>query len=130
MGPTTSNLTLQGNTASTTERASTRPAQQPRPASEPVAVEPAAVEQGQAVSAAEAAEAAESVRQAVEQANDALRRSAVGVEFSLDQGSGRVIVRVVDSETKETLRQIPSEQMLAISRAIDDLRGLLIEQEA
>ncbi len=122
MGPTTSNLTLQGNTASTTERASTRPAQQPRPASEPVAAE-----QAQTVSASEAAE---SVRQAVQQANDALRRSAVGVEFSLDQSSGRVIVRVVDSETKETLRQIPSEQMLAISRAIDNLRGLLIEQEA
>ena len=77
-----------------------------------------------------ASEAAESVRRAVEQANDALRQNAVGVEFSLDQGSGRVIVRVVDSETKETLRQIPSEQMLAISRAIDDLRGLLIKQEA
>ena len=122
MGPTTTNLALQGNTASTTARDSARPAQQPRPAAEPVAVEPS-----QAVSAAEAAE---SVRQAVEQANDALRQSAVGVEFSLDQGSGRVIVSVVDSETKEVLRQIPSEQMLAISRAIDDLRGLLIEQEA
>ncbi len=122
MGPTTSTLTLQGNTASTTARAPTRPAQQPRPASEPVAAE-----QAQTVSASEAAE---SVRQAVQQANDALRRSAVGVEFSLDQSSGRVIVRVVDSETKETLRQIPSEQMLAISRAIDNLRGLLIEQEA
>lgn len=122
MGPTTSNLALQGNTASTTTRASNRPAPQSRPANEPVAVE-----QSQAVSAAEAAE---SVRQAVQQANDALRQSAVGVEFSLDQGSGRVIVSVVDSETKEVLRQIPSEQMLAISRAIDNLRGLLIEQEA
>lgn len=122
MGPTTSNLALQGNTASTTARASTRPEPQPRPASEPVAAE-----QEQTVSASEAAE---SVRRAVEQANDALRQNAVGVEFSLDQGSGRVIVRVVDSETKETLRQIPSEQMLAISRAIDDLRGLLIKQEA
>ncbi len=124
MGLTTSNVALQGTPASTTSRASTRSVQQQQPKP---AREPAAVEQDQAVSTSEAAE---SVRQAVEQANDALRRSAVGVEFSLDQGSGRVIVRVVDSETKETLRQIPSEQMLAISRAIDDLRGLLIKQEA
>ena len=122
MGPTTLNVALQGNTAGTTARTAPRPAQQAQAASEPAPVEPS-----QAVSAAESAE---SVRQAVEQVNDVLRRSAVGVEFSLDQGSGRVIARVVDSETKEILRQIPSEQMLAISRAIDDLRGLLIQQEA
>lgn len=122
MGPTTSNVALQGNTASTTSRASARPAQQPQAASEPAAVEPS--------KAVSVSDSAESVRQAVEQVNDALRRVSAGVEFSLDQGSGRVIVRVVDSETKEILRQIPSEQMLAISRAIDDLRGLLIKQEA
>ena len=76
------------------------------------------------------AESVESVREAIAQMNDALKRASVGVEFSLDQGSGRVIVSVVDSESKEVLRQIPSEEMLAISRAIDDLRGLLIEQKA
>ena len=122
MGPTTLNVAPQGNTAGTAARTSPRPAQQPQAASKP-----APVEASQAVSAAESAE---SVRQAVEQVNDALRRVSAGVEFSLDQGSGRVIARVVDSETKEILRQIPSEQMLAISRAIDDLRGMLIQQEA
>ena len=122
MGPTTSNVAPQGNAAATTSRAAARPAQQPRETREPAAVELSQT--------ATASESAESVRQAVEQANETLRRNSVGVEFSLDQGSGRVIVRVVDSETKETLRQIPSEQMLAISRAIDDLRGLLITQEA
>ena len=125
MGPTTSNVALQGNAAATTPRAAARPVQQPRETREP-----AAVELSQTAAPSESTQSAESVRQAVEQANETLRRNSVGVEFSLDQGSGRVIVRVVDSETKETLRQIPSEQMLAISRAIDDLRGLLITQEA
>ena len=122
MGPTTSNVALQSSTTGATARTSPRPAQQPQAASEPAPVEPS-----QAVSATQTAEA---VREAVEQVNDALRRVSAGVEFSLDQGSGRVIARVVDSETKEVLRQIPSEQMLAISRAIDDLRGMLIQQEA
>ena len=122
MGPTTSNVALQSSTTGATARTSPRPAQQAQAASEPAPVEPS-----QAVSATQTAEA---VREAVEQVNDALRRVSAGVEFSLDQGSGRVIARVVDSETKEVLRQIPSEQMLAISRAIDDLRGMLIQQEA
>jgi flagellar protein FlaG len=70
------------------------------------------------------------LQQAVKEANQALQRVSPGLEFSLEQGSDRVIVRVVDSETDEILLQIPSEQMLAISRALDDLRGLLFEQEA
>lgn len=125
MGPTTSNLALQGNTGGTGNsavRASTRPAQPAREASDAAAAKPSAT--------VSAAESAASVRQAVDEANEALRSVSAGVEFSLDEGSGKVIVRVVDSETDEVLRQIPSEQMLAISRAIDDLRGLLIKQEA
>jgi flagellar protein FlaG len=45
----------------------------------------------------------------------AIRRD---LQFSVDERSGKAVVRVVDSETGETIRQIPPEEVLAISRAL------------
>jgi flagellar protein FlaG len=56
--------------------------------------------------------------------------SARALEFSLDDASGQVVVRVIDAETRKVLRQMPSEEVLAISRELDRLKGLLIRQKA
>jgi len=40
------------------------------------------------------------------------------------------VVKMVDTETEEVLRQFPSEEMLAISKSIDRMQGLLINREA
>lgn len=56
--------------------------------------------------------------------------SARALEFSLDDGSGQIVVRVIDAETRKVLRQMPSEEVLAISRELDRLKGLLIQQKA
>jgi flagellar protein FlaG len=37
---------------------------------------------------------------------------------------------MVDKETEEVLCQFPSEEMLAISKSIDRMQGLLINREA
>lgn len=39
------------------------------------------------------------------------------------------VVQVVDRETKEVIRQIPSEEAIRIAKAIDTFRGLLIREE-
>ncbi len=56
--------------------------------------------------------------------------SARALEFSLDDASGQVVVRVIDAETRKVLRQMPSEEVLAIARELDRLKGLLIRQMA
>lgn len=55
---------------------------------------------------------------------------ARNLQFSLDQETGKTVVRVVDSRTQEVIRQIPSEEMLDIARAIDRLEGRLLDREA
>jgi len=40
------------------------------------------------------------------------------------------VVKVVDLETKEVIRQIPSPEVLEIAKAVDQLQGLLIRQKA
>ena len=71
------------------------------------------------------------VRQAAKQVNAALKATASSdLQFSVDDDNKEVVVRVVDSQTKELIRQIPSEEMVAISKAMDNLSGLLVQQKA
>ena len=71
------------------------------------------------------------VRKAANQVNEALKGTASSdLQFSVEGDNKQVVVRVVDSQTKEVIRQIPSEQMVAISKAMDNLSGLLVQQKA
>jgi flagellar protein FlaG len=88
---------------------------------------------GAAQSAAAATPPARSdeVRKAASQVNEALKGTASSdLQFSVEGENKDVVVRVVDSQTKEVIRQIPSEQMVAISKAMDNLSGLLVQQKA
>lgn len=72
----------------------------------------------------------EAVAAAVQSANAYVQSVSSSLQFSLDEDSGRTVVKMVDTETKEVLRQFPSEEMLSISKSIDRMQGLLINREA
>jgi flagellar protein FlaG len=72
----------------------------------------------------------EAVAAAVQSANAYVQSVSSSLQFSLDQDSGRTVVKMVDTQTEEVLRQFPSEEMLAISKSIDRMQGLLINREA
>jgi flagellar protein FlaG len=69
------------------------------------------------------------LEEAVEKLN-ALVSRATTILFSLDDESGKTIIRVVDTETQTVLRQIPNEEALAMSRNLDRLQGLVLRQQA
>lgn len=52
------------------------------------------------------------------------------LQFSIDKDTGKTIVKLIDSSTKEVLRQIPSEELIAIARALGKGQGGLIERKA
>lgn len=63
--------------------------------------------------------------------NQALKQSNKNLEFSVDESTDKSVVKLVDTETGDVIRQFPSEEALAISRAIDQFQqGLLLKQEA
>lgn len=70
------------------------------------------------------------VHGAVERINASLPPSSQGIEFSVDDDTERVIVKVVDRETREVLRQMPTQEALDIAKALDRTQGLLIKLEA
>lgn len=74
--------------------------------------------------------AADDVTALTREAAQLLQVDNQNVQFSLDSGSGKVIVKVIDAATKQVLRQIPSEEMLEIAKSLDRLRGLLVNQRA
>lgn len=65
---------------------------------------------------------------AVAEALAAIAPRAGSLEFVVDDGT--TIVRVVDRETKQLVRQIPSEEMVAIRRALERAEGILIRSKA
>jgi len=75
-------------------------------------------------------ETASAVRDAVTAINRAAKSLNNSIQLSLDERSGRAIVRVVDSETGQLIRQIPTEEVLELRRALDKIAGLLINRTA
>ncbi|MBN8440728.1 MAG: flagellar protein FlaG [Thauera sp.] len=70
------------------------------------------------------------LQKALEDVAKAVAPMAQSLQFSVDDDLGRTVVKVLDTETNEVIRQIPSEEVLAISKAVDKLQGLLIKQQA
>ena len=49
------------------------------------------------------------------------------VRFERDSGSNELIVKIVDSETDEVIRQIPQEELLELSKHLEELHGNLVD---
>jgi len=65
---------------------------------------------------------------AVNRLNGYLEETQRGLRFSIDDDSGRTIVRVIDTENDKVIRQIPSEEMLAVIRNISDIAGKIFDE--
>ncbi len=74
---------------------------------------------------------AEQLKTALDTINKTLKQNNKSLEFSVDKDTHKQVVKLVDTETGDVVRQFPSEQMLAISQSIDQYQhGLLLKQEA
>lgn len=76
--------------------------------------------------------ATQSVRlaDAIKEIEIAVQAKANNLQFSVDDTTGRTIVTVVDSTTGNTIRQLPSEEVLAIARSIEQMKGFLLRESA
>ena len=70
------------------------------------------------------------LQKSVEKIQKFVNLAACDMEFSIDEESGRTVVKVIDRETKDVIRQIPSQEALDLAQALDKLQGLLIRQKA
>lgn len=70
------------------------------------------------------------VEESVDTLNQFIKSLNNPMLFSIDEDTGKTVVKIVDSSTQEVIKQIPSEEILSIAKALDKLKGLFIEQKA
>ncbi|SDC64097.1 flagellar protein FlaG [Cupriavidus sp. YR651] len=63
---------------------------------------------------------------AVQELVDVLKTTSIGLRFEIDENTHRVITKVIDKETGELIRQMPSAEVMRFAQAIDKLQGLFI----
>ncbi|MCD6525372.1 MAG: flagellar protein FlaG [Desulfuromonas sp.] len=51
------------------------------------------------------------------------------VRFENDDDANQLVVKVVDRETDEVIRQVPAEEVLELSKRLDDLRGNIVNTQ-
>ena len=52
------------------------------------------------------------------------------VQFSVEEDLNRVVVKVVERESGELIRQFPPEEVLRVQRFFDEQSGILVEEQA
>ena len=72
----------------------------------------------------------ESAQALVKQISQQLEDSGRSLALSVDEVAGDIVTRVLNPNTGELVRSIPSEEMLRISRNLMSIEGLLINQSA
>ncbi len=81
--------------------------------------------------AAPATPTAAQVQSAVDSINKSMQQNNSNLEFSVDHDTQKRIVKVVETGTGQVIRQFPSEEAIAIAKAIDNMQhGLLLRQKA
>ena len=51
------------------------------------------------------------------------------VRFENDSDAGEMVVKIVDNDSDEVIRQIPPEELLELTQRLNDLRGNLVDTE-
>jgi flagellar protein FlaG len=77
---------------------------------------------------AEAAQQEARVKNAAQQLNDFMKHYSIELNFSIDSDSKEIVVKVLNKQTGELIRQIPSEEALKLAKAMDTLQGLIIQK--
>ena len=72
----------------------------------------------------------ESAQNLVKQISQQLEDSGRSLALSVDEVAGDIVTRVLNPNTGELIRSIPSEEMLRISKNLMSIEGLLINQSA
>jgi flagellar protein FlaG len=65
---------------------------------------------------------AEQIETAVSQLSEYVQTNNRQLNFSVDEGSNRQVVKVTDAESGKVIRQIPSEEVLKLSERLQDLQ--------
>ncbi len=68
-----------------------------------------------------------SLDKAIDMVNDSMKAWATGMRFDVDPEAQRVVVSIIDSETGDVLRTVPSDAVIRVAKMIVQLQGTSID---
>ena len=76
------------------------------------------------------AETVAKLEASIQKLNDLMAKGQRSLSFSVDKSSDAVVVRVIDTQTQEVVRQIPNEESLRLAQYIEGMMGLIFNRSA
>lgn len=70
------------------------------------------------------------VIEAIEHANNAFRIVNTRFEFSIHEETKAIMVKVIDEDTQELIREIPPERILDLVAKMWELAGIILDERA
>lgn len=107
----------------------------PRPLPTRVSSSSSGTAGGAAEARTEEKAASQGVDAAARQVADFIQKSPSDLKFMVDKDTGQYYFKIVDPKTHETIRQVPSEEVLAMARRLQQLsdskgaKGVLVDAE-
>ncbi|BCT32115.1 flagellar protein FlaG [Pseudomonas protegens] len=96
-----------------------------KPVEKPREVVPAVVEVASQDSKKDAQTEQDKLKMAVQEIEKFVQSVKRNLEFSIDEPSGQVVVKVIASDSGEVVRQIPNEEVLRLANSLNDASSLL-----
>ena len=72
---------------------------------------------------------AEEISKELDTINEKLNMANSSLQFSVDSTSQELVVKVVDRDSGEVIRQIPPESIVRLRASLKEMSGLLIEKK-
>jgi flagellar protein FlaG len=82
-----------------------------------------------AVEASESEPKRDELQKAVTDIQEFVQAAQRNLDFSIDDSTGRVVVKVIATETGDVIRQIPSEAALKLAQSLSDASSLLFDDK-
>jgi flagellar protein FlaG len=64
----------------------------------------------------------------IEKANKALEGATSSFEFSIHEQTKQIMIKVIDKETKEVIREFPPEKILDMVAKLWEVAGILVDE--
>lgn len=72
---------------------------------------------------------AQRIESAVKRANHTMRMAKTSCQFQYHEETHRVSIKVIDKDTEEVIREIPSEEALELIQKMWEMAGILVDEK-
>lgn len=71
---------------------------------------------------------AEEIQKDLDAMNSHLESMNMSIQFNVDKGSKDIVIKIVDRNSGEVIRQIPSDEVLRLREHMTEMAGLIVQE--